>query len=306
MTPPTDAQQVRHWQEEVAKDPGSPAFLPLAEVYRREGRLEVARRLCIRGLERHPEHVEAHVLLGRVYRESGELEKAYDELDIALGLEPAHQAARRAIGYLCLERRDWAGAARHLGEAARQDPSDERLTSALALARRHAEATAAAAPERSPDAGQALAPALDRLVREARLRLVLLTEGSGKVVAQHGFTREQDMAAFATLGAGIQSASRALAGVLGEPGFEQLHQGEGDRQLFLAPVRTPLGELVLLAAFGEESTIGLVRVHFEEFEREVETLDWSPVVRGGASTFEAELAAGLHRALGVDPHSPAP
>ena len=303
MTPPTDAQQVRHWQEEVAKDPGSPAFLPLAEVYRREGRLEVARRLCVRGLERHPEHVEAHVLLGRVYRESGELEKAYDELDIALGLEPAHQAARRAIGYLCLERRDWTAAVRHLGEAVREDPADPRLTSALALARRHAEAAAAPAPEQAPDAARALAPALDRFVREARLRLVLLTEGSGKVVAQHGFTRDQDMAAFATLGAGIQSASRALAGVLGEPGFEQLHQGEGDRQLFLAPVKTPLGELVFMAAFGEDSTIGLVRVHYEEFEKEVAAIDWSPVARS-AATFEAELDAGVHRALGVDPRSP--
>src|SRR5215218_422097 len=138
MTPPIDAGQVHRWQEEVARDPGSASFLPLAEVYRREGKLEVARRLCVRGLERHPEHVEAHFLLGRVYRESGDLEKAFDELDIALSLEPEHQAARRAIGYLCLERRDWTAAARHLEEAARRDPRDERVASALALARRHA------------------------------------------------------------------------------------------------------------------------------------------------------------------------
>jgi tetratricopeptide (TPR) repeat protein len=209
MTPPIDAAQVHRWQEEVARDPGSASFLPLAEVYRREGKLDVARRLCVRGLERHPEQVEAHFLLGRIYRESGDLEKAFDELDIALSLEPGHPAARRAIGYLCLERRDWEAAVRHLEEAARHDPSDERVASALALARRHARSGATAAPGGPEALLKSLDPIIDHFVRESRVRLVLVTEGSGKIVAQRGFTREVDIAAFATLGAGIQSASRA-------------------------------------------------------------------------------------------------
>jgi tetratricopeptide (TPR) repeat protein len=297
MSPPLDAKQVRRWQEEVAADPGSPAFLPLAEVYRREGRLEVARRLCTRGLERHPEQVEAHVLLGRIYREGGELEKAFDELDIALGLDPEHHAARRAAGYLALERRDWPAAVRHLEAAARHDTADERVASALALARRNALAAPAAAAGPTPTVAQMVAPALDRFVRDARVRLLLLIEGSGRIVAQHGFSRDADMAAFATLGAGIQSASRALAGVLGQPAFEQLYQGEGERQLFLGPVATPAGELILMTAFGEDTTIGLVRVHFEVLATEVSALDWSLApARPGGAQLEAALAAGLDSA----------
>ena len=45
MTSQIEAQRIRHLQDEVARDPGSPAFLPLAEVYRKEGRLAVALRL---------------------------------------------------------------------------------------------------------------------------------------------------------------------------------------------------------------------------------------------------------------------
>ena len=72
MSARADQHQVRRWQEEVAGDPGSPSFLPLAEVYRREGRADVARRLCLRGLRHHPENVEAHFLLGRLHREAGD------------------------------------------------------------------------------------------------------------------------------------------------------------------------------------------------------------------------------------------
>ena len=45
MTSQIEAQRVRRWQDEVARDPGSLSFLPLADVYRKEGRLAVALRL---------------------------------------------------------------------------------------------------------------------------------------------------------------------------------------------------------------------------------------------------------------------
>ena len=295
MSSAIDARQIRRWQEEVAEDSGSPAFLPLAEVYRREGRLEVARKLCLRGLARHPENVPAHVLLGRIYRETGELERAFDEMEIAVTLEPTHRAARRAIGYLCLERRDWTGAVRHLEAAYAQEPSDQRVASALALARRHADADRPGPA--AEDVADALNPALDRFVRQSRVRLLLVIDGGGRILAQHGFSRDLDLAAFATLGAGIQSASRALAGLLGQPGFDQLYQGEGERQLFLGPIPTPAGELILLTVFGSETTIGMVRVHFDELATLVTSFDWridSTLV--DAAGYEFSLRAGLDAA----------
>lgn len=292
MTERADAARVRRWQESVAADPGSPDFMPLAEVYRREGRGSVARRLCIRGLQRHPDHVEAHFLLGRLHREAGELTEAFDEWDIALRLDPGHRAARRAIGYLCLERRDWASAARHLELAAAAHPGDQRLAGALAMARRRA--ASAEAPEM--DAADGLAGPLERFVRESRVRLAVVMDATGRVLTRHGTAAGLDLAGFASLGAGIQSASGELARLLGQPKFEQLYQGASDHQLFLAPLDTGAGELLLAAVFGSEATIGMVRVLFAALAREVVdlplTLGHAPA-RPDADSFEALLQAGV-------------
>jgi predicted regulator of Ras-like GTPase activity (Roadblock/LC7/MglB family) len=124
-------QQVRLWSDEVAADPGSRAFLPLAEHYRAAGRRDVAVRLVVRGLERHPHDVEAHYLLGVLYRDGGDLVKAFDEWDIALALAPEHQGARREIGLLSWRREDWATAVRHLERARENDIEDEEVRVAL-------------------------------------------------------------------------------------------------------------------------------------------------------------------------------
>jgi tetratricopeptide (TPR) repeat protein len=295
-----DPSQIRRWQEEVARDPGCPAFLPLAESYLRDGRLEVARRLCLRGLERGPDLPDAHHLLGRVYQEAGELEQAADEWDIALRLDPRHGPARRALGYLCLELREWAAAVRHLEVVAATAPADRRLADALGLARSRLAESGGPPAEAGPRerSGQLLGPPLERFVRETRVRFALLIDGSGRILGQQGFTRDLDLASFASLAAGIQAASRALALMLDQPGFGQLFQGAGERQLFLGACPTPLGETLLLSGFGAESPIGLVRVGFRGFLADVAAISaWpAPAGRPDAERFEQSLAAGLQGA----------
>jgi hypothetical protein len=128
--------------------------------------------------------------------------------------------------------------------------------------------------------------------------MAVLMEGNGRVLAKHGQASGVDLAALATLGAGIHSASREMARMLGQPGFEQLFQGEGERQLFLGPIPTPTGELILVALFGTATNVGLVRIRFEELLRESEQAGWSAalaVPTRDAARFEAELASGLGR-----------
>ncbi|HET6765322.1 MAG TPA: hypothetical protein VFH27_16660, partial [Longimicrobiaceae bacterium] len=149
--------QVRQWSEEVARDPGSLSFVPLAAAYHAQGRREAALRLCIRGLERHPDLVDAHHLLGLLYKEGGEQLKAFDEWDIALRLAADHRESRREIGLLCVERGDWSGAVRHLERAAADAPDDGDLRSALELARTNA---SVAAPMARPGPAPAPAPAV--------------------------------------------------------------------------------------------------------------------------------------------------
>jgi tetratricopeptide (TPR) repeat protein len=161
------AAQVRQWSEEVAADRGSLSFLPLAQAYREQGRREAALKLCIRGLERHPDNVEAHYLLGLLYREGGDTVKAFDEWDIALALSPEHAGSRREIGLLCHAQGDWGPAVRHLERALELDSFDQEVRSALedAWARRDGRAQApnasAAPPPAPPPPTPAAAPPVD-------------------------------------------------------------------------------------------------------------------------------------------------
>ena len=48
------ADDVRRWSEELARDPSSLVFLQLGEALRKQGQLDLALRIALRGLERHP------------------------------------------------------------------------------------------------------------------------------------------------------------------------------------------------------------------------------------------------------------
>ena len=48
------ADDIRRWSDELARDPSSLVFLQLGEALRRQGQLDVALKIALRGLERHP------------------------------------------------------------------------------------------------------------------------------------------------------------------------------------------------------------------------------------------------------------
>lgn len=173
---PADLQR---WSEEVARDPGSPAFVPLADTYRRQGKREVALRLCLRGLERNPTNTEAHALLARLYLETGEREKAFDEWGMILRLDGNHFEANRGMGFVHLERGDFGTARRHLEKAAARRPNDvavqealkvlaERLGSAPGPTTSHVDAPGAGAAPAAAPAPSAPQPAAAAAPPESR------------------------------------------------------------------------------------------------------------------------------------------
>lgn len=145
MTKPAPAD-VQRWSLEVARDPGAPTFVNLADAYRRQGNLEGALRVCMRGLERRPDHAGAHALLARLYLERGEREKAFDEWGVVLRLDPAHFEANRGMGFVRLERGDLLGARAYLERAAARRPADPLTREALELVERKAAAQAPPSP----------------------------------------------------------------------------------------------------------------------------------------------------------------
>jgi predicted regulator of Ras-like GTPase activity (Roadblock/LC7/MglB family) len=144
---PADLQR---WSEDVARDATSLSFLPLARAYRRQGRRDAALRLCLRGLEHHPDNVEGHSLLAMLYFESGQRVKAYDEWSMVLTLEPDNFDALRGMGFYYLEQEDHLAAKRHLERAAAQKANDPAVQEGLRIiSERLGETAAEPAPEMS-------------------------------------------------------------------------------------------------------------------------------------------------------------
>ena len=94
------ADDVRLWSEELARDPSSLVFLPLAETLRRQGQLDTARKVATRGLQRHPHNPDAHDLLARIHVDTGALQSAFDEWDMVLRIVPGHLGATKGMAFI--------------------------------------------------------------------------------------------------------------------------------------------------------------------------------------------------------------
>jgi predicted regulator of Ras-like GTPase activity (Roadblock/LC7/MglB family)/Tfp pilus assembly protein PilF len=132
MRTPAQAD-VQRWSDDVARDPKSLAFLPLARAYRRQGLRDTAMQLCLRGLEAYPSHVEAHGLLALLYVERGEHEKAADEWSFVLRIDPDNFEALRGLGFCYLQQDRLSRARQMLERAALLRPTDPAVDEALRM-----------------------------------------------------------------------------------------------------------------------------------------------------------------------------
>lgn len=129
------ADDVSRLSDELARDPASLVFVPLGEALRRRGQRDLALRVAVRGLERHPHLADGHDLLARIAVDRGELQRAFDEWDMVLRLAPGHAGALRGMGFVCFQQGRLEEAERYLGAAAAAAPGDEGIIQALANVR---------------------------------------------------------------------------------------------------------------------------------------------------------------------------
>jgi predicted regulator of Ras-like GTPase activity (Roadblock/LC7/MglB family) len=108
---------------------------------------------------------------------------------------------------------------------------------------------------------------LRRFVEDARTVLALLLHPSGHVVAQSGFVRAIDVMSACALAAAIHASAGELGRQLEGRPFRGLHHAGRDRQLYLAEAPTARGPFLVLTVFDQESSLGLVRMYFDEFSR---------------------------------------
>jgi predicted regulator of Ras-like GTPase activity (Roadblock/LC7/MglB family) len=102
---------------------------------------------------------------------------------------------------------------------------------------------------------------LTRFLAESGASAALLIDRSGQPLAQCGTSPAPDTASMGALTAGAFSATAALARMLGESEFSVLfHEGKHES----LHVSTVDDSTILLAVFGDHTTVGMVRLFARE------------------------------------------
>lgn len=150
---------------------------------------------------------------------------------------------------------------------------------------------------------RSVAPWLDEplaeFVRQARVGMAVALEPSGRVLAQHGFTRSLDVMSVCSLVAAIHASGSELGRQANGAPFGPLHHGGEGRQLFLAPSAVVSRTVLLLVVFDERTSLGVVRHFFEEFSRALQDiterdLETAPLT----GDFERDLGRNLAMLFG--------
>ncbi len=149
----------------------------------------------------------------------------------------------------------------------------------------------------------ALCDPIDTFVRDARVRVALLIDRSGQVLAQHGFTSSYEVMNVAALAAAAHATSRALADLTSVDEWAHLHHAGSRQELFLATLATPTVPLILVAIFDSESSLGLVQLFFRQMGERVAALPELQAVSASVDqrSFELDLEAGIARTFAPDP-----
>ena len=141
---------------------------------------------------------------------------------------------------------------------------------------------------------------LRRFVEDARVTLALLLHPSGRVVGQHGFVRSVDVMSACALAAGVNATGGELGRMIDGGPFRELYHAGPQRQLFLAKVPRAPEPLLCLAVFDANSSLGIVRLYFEELSAALAAAvppvpRRTPALPGG---FEQELNRSLAALFG--------
>jgi tetratricopeptide (TPR) repeat protein len=238
---------------QLARDPSSLVFLPLAEALRRRGQLESALTVALQGAARYPEMSGAYDLLALIRADRGEGDLAFDAWTTVLRLDADHLGAHKGLAFLCYRAGDHARSLRYLRRASELAPADAPLRSALERVRDAAGAKRVPGfTEPAPDPLRALEPVPGHALLVDLAGRVLaggIRAGSGAEVGEEvaavlaGISREAERAA-RLLGLG----SWRLIAIEGGPANFEIRTPTIDSVLLITrPREVPAGRLALLA-----------------------------------------------------------
>ena len=110
---------------------------------------------------------------------------------------------------------------------------------------------------------------LGAFLAEASASEALLLDRGGQLLASGGKSTSFDTVSIGALAAGAFSSTNAIASLLGETEFSVLfHQGARES----IHVSTVDDQTILLAIFGERTTVGMVRLFAKEASRAIQSV----------------------------------
>lgn len=136
-------------------------------------------------------------------------------------------------------------------------------------------------------------------VDDSRVHVALLLNTSGQVLAQYGFARSMDVMSACALAAAIHATASELGRQMDGKPFNGSHFAGRARQFFLAPTRNRQGTQLLCAVFDSETSIGLVRLYFDELSRALEGAAPAPSSGSAPQTTAEDFERELNRNLAV-------
>jgi tetratricopeptide (TPR) repeat protein len=148
MATPVDSEggvspEIARLRAQLARDPGSKLFMPLAEEYLKAGMAGEAVSTLENGLNANPYYMSAKVLLGKAYLQSGDTGKAKEQFEAVVKAIPDNLLAHRKLGEIYLGMGMMAEAISSFRIITLLNPKDEEAKALL----KEAESPRAAAPE---------------------------------------------------------------------------------------------------------------------------------------------------------------
>lgn len=113
----------------VVRDPGSKAFIPLAEEYGKAGMWDEAAAVLEDGLKASPNFIVAMVALGRVYEQLNQPAKAIAILEEAVKLSPENFRAHRTLAKIYAAQGSKEAGLRSCGVILAANPQDTEILS---------------------------------------------------------------------------------------------------------------------------------------------------------------------------------
>jgi tetratricopeptide (TPR) repeat protein len=267
---------IRSLTARMAEEPGSLAFLELAEALRRRGQLEAAFKVARGGLSRYPGLADAHDLMARVLSDQDDPAGAFDAWSSALQLDPMRTSALKGIAFLYFRAGDTAAALDHLQRAMEVDPDDPTIRQAFGrMAAGRSEPSSApvptpasATPEPTPTPAARSSGLFNSV--DGGERGLLLIDGNGlrlggELASPDGVEAGDRVAAQL---AGVSREAARATRLLGLGSWHAIAIECPDGHLVLAQ---PTSDTVLLASRGPSVPIGRVGLLAERAARAART-----------------------------------